>query len=140
MEETKIVKKIIRKPMDGTEPKVKGGNTDNLFRYLSVITFVMVVIIFFRGFGIKKTVREENAKTQEVIVELNNSLENARQIDKNEILSAFALYSRLDMASLKEREEYHKEQQTKYESMATKFNQGLNNISKQIKNNKDTIK
>ena len=100
----------------------------------------MVVIIFFRGFGIKKTVREENAKTQEVIVELNNSLENARQIDKNEILSAFALYSRLDMASLKEREEYHKEQQTKYESMATKFNQGLNNISKQIKNNKDTIK
>lgn len=142
MEENKIVKKVIRKPVETSNKS--GSNSDAFFKILNVIMFVMVFVIFVRGFNIKGTVREESVNTQikveQMLTEMKAKIDNDRQIDKNEILSAFALYSRLDLTSLKEREEYHKQQQAKYESMAKQYNQGLNNLVKEIKSPKDSIK
>lgn len=136
MEESKNIKKIIKVPV-GDNQNIRPIN--RIYKTLTVITFIMVCIMFIRGFGIKGTVNDQSLILQEKIVELNNALENSRQIDKNEILSAFALYSRLDQVSLKEREDYHKEQQFKYEKMANQYNKGLNDLTNQIKL-KDTTK
>jgi len=142
MGENKIVKKVIRKPVETSNKS--GSNSDTFFKILNVIMFVMVFVIFVRGFNIKGTVREESVNTQikveQIFTEMKVKIDNDRQIDKNEILSAFALYSRLDLTSLKEREEYHKQQQTKYENIAKQYNQGLNNLVKEIKLPKDSIK
>jgi len=142
MGENKIVKKVIRKPVEISNKS--GSNSDTFFKILNVIMFVMVFVIFVRGFNIKGTVREESVniqiKVEQIFTEMKVKIDNDRQIDKNEILSAFALYSRLDLTSLKEREEYHKQQQTKYENIAKQYNQGLNNLVKEIKLPKDSIK
>ena len=142
MEETKIVKRIIRKPESTEKPKT--NNTDTFFKILNVAMFIMVLFIFLRGFNIKGTVRYESAVTQDkvnaMVTQMRGELENSRQIDKNEILSAFALYSRLDAASLKEREDYHKQQQSKYENMANQYRQGLTNLTNEIKKKKDSLK
>lgn len=140
MEETKIIKKVIRKPVETSENKP--GNGSQIFKIMNIIMFFMVFIIFIRGFNIKKTVREENIATQTAVSEMIKQMkledETNRQIQKNEILSAFALYSRLDADALKEREEYHNQMQQKYQNMANQYNQGLTNLSNQIK--KDSVK
>jgi hypothetical protein len=144
MEENKIVRKVIRKPIDSEIKSNVNNNAQSLFKIMNVVMFIMVFVIFIRGFNVKSTVREESKSTQEkvgeMVIDMIGSLETSRQIDKNEILSAFALYSRLDVTALKEREDYHKEQQTKYENMAKQYNQGLTTLSKEIKIPKDTIK
>jgi hypothetical protein len=136
MEENKIVKKVIRKPIEPEKTKTVNNNAA-FFRILNVAMFIMILIIFFRGFGVKSTVHKEMAATQEqvrlIVNDLNAQMETNRQIDKNEILSTFALYSRLDAESLKEQERYHKEQQAKYENIAKQYNQGLNNLANEIK-------
>jgi biopolymer transport protein ExbB/TolQ len=140
MEETKVIKKVIRKPVETSENKP--GNSSQIFKIMNIIMFFMVFIIFIRGFNIKKTVREENVATQTAVSEMIKQMkledETNRQIQKNEILSAFALYSRLDADALKEREEYHNQMQQKYQNMANQYNQGLTNLSNQIK--KDSVK
>jgi len=138
MEESKIVKRLVRRPVDTANKPVDNNNT--FFKVLNVIMFIMVFVIFIRGFNVKNTVREESINIQKEIKDALINLDNSRQIDKNETLAAFALYSRLDMASLKEREEYHKIQQAKFENMAKQYNQGLNNLVKEIKSPKDSIK
>ena len=144
MEENKTIRRVIKKPAEQTVGSNSGNGTDTFFKALTVIIFIMVFVIFVRGFNTKGTVREESGIIQKTVNEqvltLKREMENAREIDKNEILSAFALYSRLDAQSLKEREEYHKKQQEKYEGMAKQYNQGLNNLVKEIKTKKDSIK
>ena len=136
--EEKVLKRVIKKPVEKTEDNNGGSNT--FFKVLNVLIFVMVFVIFIRGFGIKSTIQDESAIIQQSMKELKTELGMDRQIDKNEILSAFALYSRLDAAALKEREEFHKQQQAKFENMANQYNQGLKDLSKQIKTKKDSIK
>ena len=115
MEENRVIKRIKRKPAADTGKP--SNDSKNFFNILNVVMFIMVFIIFIRGFNIKGTVRDESESTQanvkEMIKELKTNMDYSRQIDKNEILSGFALYSRLDAQALKEREEYHKEQQVK---------------------------
>lgn len=140
MEETKIIKKVIRKPVETSENKSKNGG--QIFKIMNIIMFFMIFIIFVRGFNIKKTVREESFATQTAVSEMIKQMkieeETNGQIQINEILSAFALYSRLDADALKEREEYHNQMQQKYQNMANQYNQGLTNLSNQIK--KDSVK
>lgn len=140
MEDNRNLKRVVRKPIENKTT----GNVESFYRVLTVVLFVMVLIIFFRGFGVKKTTRNESLLIQEKIESMfndfNTKFEANRQIDKNEILSAFALYSRLDAESLKEMEIYHKEQQQKYENIAKQYNEGLNHLVKEIKSPKDTLK
>jgi hypothetical protein len=143
-ENNKITKRVVKRVVTKPEETTSSGGSDTFFRILDVVMFLMVFIIFVRGFNIKSTVRDEATATRkqfiEVIEKLNVNLENNRQIDKNEILSAFALYSRLDATSLKEREDYHKQQQAKYENIATQYHQSLNTLTNVIKNKKDSVK
>ncbi len=136
----KIVKKVIKRQIQPTEESNTGDGSKTFLTILNVAMFLMVLIIFFRGFNIKGTVTEECASIKAKLVELETKLETARQIDKNEILSAFALYSRLDAESLKAQEEYHKQQQSKYENIANQYNQSLNSLTKVIKTKKDSVK
>ena len=132
--EQKVIKKVVVK---SPEQNTESSNGGTFMKVLNVLIALMVFIIFVRGFNIKGTVKTENEKNiaelKATIKELKTELETERQIDKNEILSAFALYSRLDQASLKEKEDYHAKQQAKYENMAKEFNKGLDEISKEIK-------
>lgn len=134
--EQKVVKKVIVQNPGQKE----SGNSGTFLKVLNILVALMVFIIFVRGFNIKGTVKSETDRTivelKAEVKNLKTELETDRQIDKNEILSAFALYSRLDQATLKEKEEYHAKQQSKYENMAKEFNKGLNEISKEIKGGK----
>lgn len=142
-ENTQIIKKLVKRPIQPADQPNKGG-LGTFFYIMNGIMLFMVFIIFVRGFNVKGTVRDESdaikKELNDKVIELQTKLETARQIDKNEILSAFALYSRLDAQSLKEQEEYHKQQQAKYENMATQYNQGLNSLAKTIKQKKDSVK
>ena len=137
----KIIKKVIKTP--STETK-QNNNIKNVFRVLNVVMFLMVFIIFARGFNIKNTIREENTNTQKLIkeqmLELQTKTDLNRQIDKSEILGSFALYSRLSKDELKQKEDENKQDQMKYQNMANQYNQGLNSLTKQIKSSKDSIK
>lgn len=136
IDNTKLVRKLIKKPVIE-----KKGNKTSLFQIMNVIMFIMIFVIFVRGFNVKKTVREESKTTQTTVVKnLTEYFEIKRQIDINQILSTFALYSRLSKDELKEKEDYHKKMQEQYEKMATEYNQGLSSLSLELQEFKDTIK
>lgn len=136
IDNTKLIKRLVKKPISE-----KKSNKTSLFQIMNVIMFIMVFVIFVRGFNVKKTVREESKTTQTTVVKnLTEYFEIKRQIDINQILSTFALYSRLSKDELKEKEDYHKKMQEQYEKMATEYNQGLSSLSLELQEFKDTIK
>ena len=109
----------------------------------------MVFVIFVRGFNVKSTVNEQseltrseiNALITEQVEALNNTNEVKLEMLKNEILSSYALYSRLNVTELKEREDYHQQQLSKWEKVANSqvTKNDINNIHKEIQQLKDTV-
>lgn len=103
--ENKVIKKVIRKPID-TEKN--SNSVQNLFRILNVLTFIMVFVIFSRGFNIKGTVRDENTTTRkevtEQITKLKNDVENSQQNNNNYLLSQFSMLVGMKESALKEQQ------------------------------------
>ena len=137
MEEKQVIKRLVKKPDTSSS-----GNS--LMKVLNVVMFVMIFVIFVRGFNVKSTVRSESELTQTIIKEYideNMKIINMnREVDKNATLSAFALYSRLDATELKNKEDYHKSEQEKYQNLANQLNNSLKLYNKKLQGRKDTIK
>lgn len=144
-EQRKIVKRVVKQPNESE----KTSNTTTLKNISYVVLFFMVFVIFVRGFNVKSTVNEQseltrseiNALITEQVEALNNTNEVKLEMLKNEILSSYALYSRLNVTELKEREDYHQQQLSKWEKVANSqvTKNDINNIHKEIQQLKDTV-
>jgi len=142
----KVVRKVLKQPVE----KEKTSNVSALKNISYVILFLMVFVIFVRGFNVKSTVNEQNQLTREeiktLVIEQLKQHQEAEDINhkilKDEILSAYALYSRLSATELKEKEDYHKQQLDKWEKIAKSqvTKNDINNIHKEIQSLKDTTK
>lgn len=145
-DQRKVVRKVLKQPVE----KESTSNASTLKNISYVILFLMVFVIFVRGFNIKSTVNEQNELTREEIktlvidqVKQHQEAEDvSREMLKNEILSAYALYSRLTATELKEKEDYHQQQLEKWEKVANSqvTKNDINNIHKEIQDLKDTTK
>lgn len=136
----KVVKKVVKQ-----QPKQKDNSK---IKDIALIALsIMVFIIFIRGFNIKSTIKKQNEENKAALTELVDSrikqqaefINTKNELLKNEILAAYALYSRLNAAELKEQEDYHKEQMDKWEQIMS--NQVTKNDLYQLQDQlNDTVK
>lgn len=142
----KVVRRIVKQPQENNK-EVK-SNSKTIKDILFYAMFFMVLVIFLRGFNVKKTIINESELTRSTVKELvieeldlRFASEDAkREMLKNEILSAYALYSRLSATELKEKEEYHQELLEKWESVANTqvTKNDIINLEKELQELKDT--
>jgi len=148
--ETNKGKRVVKKIIKQQPSAAKKSNSSVLKDIAFVAMFIMVFVIFVRGFNIKSTVNEQNVLTRTKIIKLvETKLQQhaeyekvEREMLKNEILSAYALYSRLSVTELKEKEEYHQQQVEKWEKVANSqvTKDDIHQIQNQLHELKDTTK